>query len=87
MRHADAWKTEEDSTKRTIRLSNLIELFKICELLKGVVIEQLQLPHITDENYDIFKDEAPPEGSIESFKYQMVMKNTNSYNGSNPPSV
>jgi len=39
IKHADAWKTEEDSIKRTVRLNNLVELFKICELLKNVVID------------------------------------------------
>lgn len=39
VKHADAWKTEEDSSKRSIRLNNLVELFKICELLRTVVID------------------------------------------------
>ncbi len=41
VKHADAWKTEEDSSKRTVRLNNLVELFKICELLRTVVIDQI----------------------------------------------
>lgn len=44
VKHADAWKTEEDSRKRGVRLQNLVELFKICELLKNVVIDQISLP-------------------------------------------
>ncbi|CDW85213.1 UNKNOWN [Stylonychia lemnae] len=44
IKHADAWKSEEDSKKRHIRLQNLVELFKICELLKDVVENQTQLP-------------------------------------------
>ncbi len=44
VKHADAWKTEEDSSKRTIRLNNLVELFKICELLKNVVMDQITMP-------------------------------------------
>ncbi len=44
VRHADAWKTEEDSNKRLIRLNNLVELLKICELLKNVVIDQITMP-------------------------------------------
>ena len=39
IKHADAWKSEEDSIKRKIRLNNLVELFKICELLKNVVVD------------------------------------------------
>jgi hypothetical protein len=39
VKHADAWKSEEDSNKRIIRLNNLVELFKICELLKNVVMD------------------------------------------------
>lgn len=37
VKHADAWKTEEDQVKRRLRLKNLVELFKICELLRNVV--------------------------------------------------
>jgi hypothetical protein len=44
VKHADAWKSEEDSNKRIIRLNNLVELFKICELLKNVVIDQISMP-------------------------------------------
>eukprot|EP00347_Sterkiella_histriomuscorum_P006516 403352469 len=44
MKHADAWKAEEDSQKRKIRIQNLVELFKICELLKNVVENQILLP-------------------------------------------
>lgn len=39
VRHADAWKTEEDPEKRAKRLNNLVDLCKICELLKNVVTE------------------------------------------------
>jgi hypothetical protein len=44
VKHADAWKSEEDSNKRIIRLNNLVELFKICELLKNVVMDQISMP-------------------------------------------
>jgi hypothetical protein len=49
IKHADAWKQEEDSNKRATRLNNLVELFKICELLRNVVIEQIQRPLIDEE--------------------------------------
>jgi hypothetical protein len=44
VKHAAAWKTEEDSDKRAKRLNNLVDLFKICKLLKNVVTEQIALP-------------------------------------------
>jgi len=38
VKHADDWKVEEDVRKRGTRLKNLVDLFKICEMLKNVVI-------------------------------------------------
>jgi hypothetical protein len=35
--------------KRRLRLKNLVELFKICELLKNVVEDQIALPMETEE--------------------------------------
>ena len=49
MKHADAWKSEEDPGKRGLRLHNLVELFKICELLQSVVVEQIQSPLLQSE--------------------------------------
>jgi hypothetical protein len=48
VKHADAWKNEEDSMKRENRLKNLVELFKICELLKNVVIDQITMPNAAE---------------------------------------
>lgn len=37
--HDEQSRKEEDPKKRAIRLCNLVELFKICELLKSVVVD------------------------------------------------
>ena len=68
VRHADAWKAEEDSNKRVIRLNNLVELFKICELLKNVVSDQItsttvDLSRSLDETSEESKDSANPNAS------------------------
>jgi hypothetical protein len=76
VKHADAWKTEEDSNKRIIRLSNLVELFKICEILKSVVIEQLRTPlnNDSDDFIDASQELTTTTSSDGDFKGQ-IMKN------------
>ena len=80
LKHADAWKTEEDSQKRTIRLNNLVELFKICELLKNVVTEQITPPAVTDEMEEEEEDDEDQEevkqslGWIDTFRSSIVLK-------------
>ena len=87
VRHADAWKTEEDSNKRSIRLNNLVELFKICELLKNVVIDQITLPNNSDsleelkasDDLPVFELEtnlaAHTGSALDAFKDSIVLKN------------
>lgn len=42
IKHADAWKIEDkDTNKRIFRMENLVELFKISELLKCYARDQL----------------------------------------------
>lgn len=66
IKHRDAWKAEEESAKRNslhspsgqldsdhtenTRLNSLVELFKICELLRNVIIEQIQRPVFEQED-------------------------------------
>lgn len=38
-----------DSEKRESRIKNLVELSKICELLKHVVIDQISMPYTSGE--------------------------------------
>ena len=46
MKHGDEWLRESlDPLKREHRIKNLVELFKICELLKHVVIDQINMPN------------------------------------------
>ena len=48
MKHGDEWLRESlDPQKREHRIKNLVELFKICELLKHVVIDQINMPTAT----------------------------------------
>lgn len=37
-----------DPVKRENRIKNLVELFKICELLKHVVIDQINMPQMQE---------------------------------------
>jgi hypothetical protein len=50
LKHGDEWLRESlDPQKREHRIKNLVELFKICELLKHVVIDQINMPTASEE--------------------------------------
>ncbi len=75
VKHADAWKSEEDAKKRETRLKNLVELFRICELLKNVVIDQINAvptEEIKEEDHvPIIQIDGSP---LDAFREGIVMR-------------